>query len=45
MNYSATFVTDVASAANGRWPELLAMVGIDTPSRGKHGPCPACGGA
>ncbi|MFL9691747.1 DUF927 domain-containing protein [Aeromonas veronii] len=44
MNYSATFVTDVASAANGRWPELLAMVGIDTPSRGKHGPCPACGG-
>lgn len=41
---SPRFVSDVAAAACGHWPELLAVVGIDTPSRGKHGPCPACGG-
>ncbi|MGU5778263.1 primase-helicase zinc-binding domain-containing protein [Aeromonas caviae] len=41
---SPRFVSDVAAAACGHWPELLAAVGIDTPSRGKHGPCPACGG-
>ena len=40
----ATFVSDVTAAACGQWPELLAAMGIDTPSRGKHGPCPACGG-
>ncbi|MFM5301832.1 DUF927 domain-containing protein [Aeromonas caviae] len=44
MNYSATFVSDVTSAASGRWPELLATVGVDIPRRGKHGPCPVCGG-
>jgi len=38
------FVSDVATAATGRWPDLLTAVGIDTPRRGKHGPCPACGG-
>lgn len=38
------FVSDVVAAACGNWPELLAAVGIDTPSRGKHGPCPVCGG-
>lgn len=41
---SPRFVSDVAAAACGHWPELLAAVGIDTPHRGKHGPCPACGG-
>ncbi|MCE9958561.1 DUF927 domain-containing protein [Aeromonas rivipollensis] len=41
---NARFVSDVAVATCGRWPELLATLGIDTPSRGKHGPCPACGG-
>ncbi|WOQ13812.1 DUF927 domain-containing protein [Aeromonas media] len=41
---SPRFVSDVAAAACGHWPELLAAVGIDIPSRGKHGPCPACGG-
>ncbi|MFM4976651.1 MULTISPECIES: DUF927 domain-containing protein [Aeromonas] len=40
----AGFVSDVAAAANGHWPDLLTAVGIDTPHRGKHGPCPACGG-
>ena len=39
------FVSDVVAAACGHWPELLAAVGIDTPSRGKHGPCPVCGGS
>lgn len=39
-----TLVSDVAAAACGRWPALLAEVGIDIPGRGKHGPCPACGG-
>lgn len=41
---SPRFVSDVVAAACGHWPELLAAMGIDTPSRGKHGPCPACGG-
>ncbi|MGN5224221.1 DUF927 domain-containing protein [Aeromonas veronii] len=43
-SHSAHFVSDVAAAACGHWPDLLAAVGIDTPTRGKHGPCPACGG-
>lgn len=38
------FVSDVVAAACGHWPELLAAVGIDIPPRGKHGPCPVCGG-
>ncbi|WP_429128532.1 DUF927 domain-containing protein [Aeromonas media] len=41
---SPRFVSDVAAAACGHWPELLAAVGIDIPRRGKHGPCPACCG-
>lgn len=41
---SPRFVSDVAAAACGHWPDLLAAVGIDIPRRGKHGPCPACGG-
>ncbi|RCE20416.1 DUF927 domain-containing protein [Aeromonas caviae] len=41
---SPRFVSDVAAAACGHWPELLAAVGIDIPRRGKHGPCPVCGG-
>ncbi|MGU5594935.1 DUF927 domain-containing protein [Aeromonas sanarellii] len=41
---SPRFVSDVAAAACGHWPELLAAVGIDIPRRGKHGPCPTCSG-
>lgn len=41
---NARFVSDVVAAAAGHWPELLVTVGIDIPRRGKHGPCPACGG-
>ncbi len=38
------YVSDVVTAACGHWPDLLAAVGIETPPRGKHGPCPVCGG-
>ncbi|MXQ71703.1 DUF927 domain-containing protein [Aeromonas caviae] len=41
---AARLVSDVVAAANGRWPDLLTAVGIYIPLRGKHGPCPACGG-
>lgn len=41
---SPRFVSDVVGAAAGHWPDVLAGLGIETPSRGKHGPCPACGG-
>lgn len=34
----------IAEAARGRWPEILGHFGISLPPRGKHGPCPACGG-
>lgn len=40
----ATFVSDVAAAAVGQWPGLLASLGIVVPPRNKHGACPACGG-
>lgn len=42
MALAKTFVSDVVTAAGGRWPKLLAELGIDTPRRGKHGPCPVC---
>ncbi|HHO2170088.1 TPA: primase-helicase zinc-binding domain-containing protein [Aeromonas hydrophila] len=38
------FVSDVAAAACGHWPELLANLGVTVPPRKQHGPCPACGG-
>lgn len=41
---SPRLVSDVTRIACGHWPDLLAAVGIDIPRRGKHGPCPACGG-
>ncbi|WP_421202660.1 DUF927 domain-containing protein [Aeromonas sp. 602658] len=44
MAVAKTFVSDVAYAAGGHWPTLLADLGIDTPHHGKHGPCPVCGG-
>ena len=38
-------IREVASAAVGRWPFVLAALNIRVPSSpGKHGPCPACGG-
>lgn len=44
MSHSATFISDVAAAACGYWPDILNKVGINIPSNRKHGPCPACGG-
>ncbi len=40
----ASAVSDVAAAACGHWPMVLASLGIDVPGGRKHGPCPACGG-
>ena len=35
----------VKIAAHGRWPEILAGLGIDAAAlRNRHGPCPGCGG-
>lgn len=35
----------VHAAADGRWPDILAGLGIDPAAlRNKHGPCPGCGG-
>lgn len=45
MNQSNRFVSDVVAAACGHWRDLLPAIGIDVPHRGKHGPCPVCGGA
>lgn len=41
---SNTFVSDVAAAANGQWPQILRGLGVEVPGGGKHGPCPMCGG-
>ncbi len=35
----------VKQAAYGRWPEILAALGVDSNSlANRHGPCPGCGG-
>ena len=44
INTTTRLVSDVALAAVDRWPGVLASLGINTPGRGKHGPCPVCGG-
>ena len=39
-------LAEVKAAARGRWPAILAALGVDaryTDTR-KHQPCPACGG-
>ena len=37
-------VSQVAEAAQGKWPVILQMLRIDLPENGRHGPCPKCGG-
>jgi putative DNA primase/helicase len=37
-------MTSVVDAARGRWDEILSHLNVQLPVRGKHGPCPACGG-
>ena len=44
ISTTSRLVSDVALAAVDRWPSVLASLGINTPCRGKHGPCPVCGG-
>ncbi len=40
-NYAAT----VKAAATGRWPAILAELGVpESALRNRHGPCPGCGG-
>lgn len=35
----------VSEAARGRWPGILARLGVDSSSlEDRHGPCPGCGG-
>jgi putative DNA primase/helicase len=41
LNYAAC----VKSAATGRWPAILAELGVpESALRNRHGPCPGCGG-
>ncbi|WP_116474804.1 primase-helicase zinc-binding domain-containing protein [Zobellella maritima] len=37
-------ISNVTLAARGQWPVILLQLGITTPKRGQHGPCPSCGG-
>lgn len=38
-------IEDVLDAARGRWPALLAELGVRSEClTGRHGPCPGCGG-
>lgn len=37
-------VSNVTAAASGQWDSIFPALGIDTPKRGQHGPCPVCGG-
>lgn len=38
-------IREVKRCASGTWTTLLPSCGVTTPERGKHGPCPICGGA
>ncbi|MDP8860696.1 DUF927 domain-containing protein [Serratia marcescens] len=38
-------IREVKRCAAGSWSTLLPSCGVTTPQRGKHGPCPICGGA
>ncbi|EHJ7614985.1 toprim domain-containing protein [Salmonella enterica] len=38
-------ITDIKNRARGLWGDIiLPELGIDIPEKGKHGPCPICGG-
>lgn len=37
-------VSEITAAAAGQWESLLPALGITVPKRGRHGPCPVCGG-
>ena len=39
------YAADVKVAATGRWPAILADLGVpESALRNRHGPCPGCGG-
>ncbi|EDU3050894.1 toprim domain-containing protein [Salmonella enterica] len=40
----ARLITDIKNRARGLWGDILPQLGIDIPAKGKHGPCPVCGG-
>nr|WP_172960882.1 DUF927 domain-containing protein [Phytobacter sp. SCO41] len=37
-------VTEISTAARGRWPHILSALGITVPAGHRHGACPKCGG-
>lgn len=37
-------VSAIATAARGRWPHILSVLGINVPNGKRHGACPVCGG-
>ncbi len=37
-------VSEITAAAANQWESLLPALGITVPKRGRHGPCPVCGG-
>ncbi|QBH98434.1 DUF927 domain-containing protein [Limnobaculum zhutongyuii] len=37
-------IRSVKKQASGRWDYVLSACGVDVPAKGKHGPCPICGG-
>ena len=43
MTASQDLITRIRDAANGRWAEIFATLGIAV-GEGKHQPCPVCGG-
>ncbi|ELJ7124958.1 toprim domain-containing protein [Salmonella enterica] len=41
----ARLITDIKNRARGLWGDIIfPKLGIDIPGKGKHGPCPVCGG-
>ncbi len=36
--------SQIKQQAKGRWPDILAELGIEISRNRKHGPCPVCGG-
>ncbi|EBF9865298.1 DNA primase [Salmonella enterica subsp. enterica] len=41
----ARLITDIKNRASGLWGDIIfPAIGINVPEKGKHGPCPICGG-
>lgn len=40
----SNFVSDTKRRAHGWWPMLLSQLDVTVPDKGRHGPCPVCGG-